>query len=145
MSIYEDGGNHADRVKASTICNDDGSTEGRDPREMTIEEFAFLGHHARPNPRCHPSEMSRLLLRAEIRSRQVYRLWLPALALPDERKSAQGAPSNVARGEGGLPRPNGGSWEKLPKIAGEDRGAMPPRLGDSHDSRRRRKTRAARR
>ena len=48
MSIYEDGGSHADRVKASTICNDDGSTEGRNPREMTIEEFAFLGHHARP-------------------------------------------------------------------------------------------------
>ena len=48
MSIYEDGGNRAERVKASTIFNVDGSTEGRDPRKMTIKEFTFLGHHARP-------------------------------------------------------------------------------------------------
>ena len=48
MSVYEDGGNHADRLRMSIIRNDDGSTEGRDPREMTVEELVFLGHQARP-------------------------------------------------------------------------------------------------
>lgn len=48
MSIYEDGGSHADRMKLSMIDNADGSTEGRDPRKVSLDEFAFLGHIGRP-------------------------------------------------------------------------------------------------
>ena len=48
MSIYEDGGKHADRVKVATIYNDDGSTEGRDPREMAVADLTFLGHQTQP-------------------------------------------------------------------------------------------------
>lgn len=39
---------HIERVTLSTVRNTDGSTEGRDPREMPVEELVFLGHQARP-------------------------------------------------------------------------------------------------
>lgn len=39
---------HAERIEASTIYNADGSTEGSDPRTLSIEQFAFLGHVGRP-------------------------------------------------------------------------------------------------